>query len=158
MRWEVRGIIKTYEGRINRAKKSSEKATADRKDIDSFFGRLTKSLNDAGVSLLAGSDSGAYNSYTYPGISFHKELQEMVTNGLSPLEALKTSAYNGSKFLKKEVNYGSISEGKIADLVILDASPLATIENTQKIYSVIKGGQTHTKKELEALLKAAIQN
>ena len=152
------GIIKTYEGRINRAKKSSEKATADRKDIDSFFGRLTKSLNDAGVSLLAGSDSGAYNSYTYPGISFHKELQEMVTNGLSPLEALKTSAYNGSKFLKKEVNYGSISEGKIADLVILDASPLANIENTQKIYSVIKGGQTHTKKELEALLKAAIQN
>lgn len=152
------GIIKTYEGRINRATKSSEKALADRKDLDSFFGRLTKSLNDAGVSLLAGSDSGAYNSYTYPGISLHKELQEMVANGLSPLEALKTSAYNGSKFLKKEVNYGSISEGKLADLVILVASPLDNINNTQKIHTVIKTGKTYSKKELEALLKAAIQN
>lgn len=152
------GIIKTYEGRINRAKKSSEKAIADRKDLDSFFGRLTKSLNDAGVSLLAGSDSGVYNSYTYPGISLHKELQEMVANGLSPLEALKTSAYNGSKFLKMEVNYGSISEGKLADLVILDASPLDNINNTQKIHTVIKTGKTYSKKELEALLKTAIQN
>lgn len=152
------GIIKTYEGRINRAKQSSEKAIADRKKIDSFSGRLTKSLNDAGVSLLAGSDSGAYNSYTYPGISLHKELQEMVANGLIPLEALKTSAYNGSKFLKKDDDYGSISGGKIADIVILDANPLENIENTQKIHSVIKGGQTHTKKELGTLLKAAIQN
>lgn len=152
------GIIKTYDGRINRAKKSSEKAIADRKDLDLFFGKLTKSLNDAGVGLLAGSDSGAYNSYTYPGISLHKELQQLVANGLSPLEALKTSAYNGSKFLKKEIDYGSLSEDKLADLVILDANPLDNITNTQKIYAVIKGGQTHSKEELEALLKAAIQN
>ena len=150
-------IIKTYEGRINRAKNSSEKAIADRKKLDLFFGKLTKSLNDAGVGLLAGSDSGAYNSYTYPGISLHKELQEMVANSISPLDALKTSAYNGSKFLKKEADYGSISQGKIADIVILDQNPLENIKNTQKVYSVIKGGQTYSKEQLKALLDAAIQ-
>lgn len=152
------GIIKTYEGRINRAKNSSEKAIADRKALDSFFGKLTKSLNDAGVGLLAGSDSGAFNSYTYPGISLHKELQEMVANGLSPLEALKTSSYNGSIFLKKEVDYGSLSEGKLADVVLLDANPLEDIKNTQQIYAVIKGGKTYSKEQLKALLEAAIQN
>jgi imidazolonepropionase-like amidohydrolase len=158
LKYMSEGIIKTYEGRINRAKNSSKKAIADRKDLDVFFGKLTKSLNDAGVALLAGSDSGAFNSYTYPGISLHKELQEMVANSLSPLEALKTSAYNGSKFLKKDANYGSISIRKVADLVILDANPLVNIGNTQKIHSVIKGGKCYSKEQRKALLEAAIQN
>ncbi|MFS4491461.1 amidohydrolase family protein [Maribacter sp. 2308TA10-17] len=156
LKYMSEGIIKTYEGRINRVKNSSKKTIADRKALDVFFGKLTKSLNDAGVGLLAGSDSGAYNSYTYPGISLHKELQEMVANGISPLDALKTSAYNGSKFLQKNIDYGSISEGKIADLVLLYANPLDNIENTQKIHMVIKNGEIHSKGKLEALLKAAI--
>ena len=152
------GIIKTYEGRINRVKNSTQKAISDRKELDRFFGKLAKSLNDAGVGLLAGSDSGAYNSYTYPGISLHKEFQEMVSNGISPLNALKTSAYNGSKFLQKDVDYGSIAKEKVADLVILDANPLEDIENTQKIYSVIKGGKAYSKEQLKALLEEVVQN
>jgi len=152
------GIVKTYEGRINRVKNSTEKAIADRKALDAFFGKLTKSLDKAGVSILAGSDSGAYNSYTYPGISLHKELQEMVANGLSPLNALKTSAYNGSKFLKQNADYGSIEAGKISDLVLLDANPLENIENIQKIYAVIKDAETYSKEQLEALLEDAIQD
>lgn len=150
------GIIKTYEGRINSAKNSSEKAIEDRKALDIFFGKLTKSLDDAGVGLLAGSDSGAYNSYTYPGISLHKELQEMVANGISPLNALRTSAYNGAKFLKQEADYGAIEVGKISDLVLLDANPLENIKNTQKIHTVIKEGKTYSKEQLEALLETAI--
>lgn len=152
------GIFKTYEGRINRAKYSSEKTIADRKALDVFFGQLTKSLNDAGVSLLAGSDSGAYNSYTYPGISLHKELEEMVANGISPLDALRTSAYNGSKFLKQNTDYGSVSVGKIADLVLLDENPLLNIKNTKKIHAVIQKNRILKKLELETLLETAIQN
>ena len=79
------GIIKTYEGRINRVKNSSPETIQNRKDLDVFFGELAKVISDAGVSLLAGSDSGAFNSYTYPGISLHKELEAMVTVGISPL-------------------------------------------------------------------------
>jgi len=150
------GIIKTYEGRINRVKNSTKKAIEDRKKLDQFFGQLAKSLNDAGVGLLAGSDSGAYNSYTYPGNSLHKELQEMVNNGITPLEALKTSAYNGSKFLKKNSDYGSIAKGKKADIVLLEANPLENIKNTQKIYAVIKEGKTFDKTQLNELLENAI--
>lgn len=150
------GIIKTYEGRINRVKNASKKAVADRKNLDKFFGRLTKSLSDAEVGLLAGSDSGAFNSYTYPGISLHKELQEMVANGISPLNALRTSAYNGSKFLKQEVDHGSIAVGKISDLVLLDENPLEDIENTQKIYTLVKGKKIFSKKQLQELLDTAL--
>jgi Imidazolonepropionase and related amidohydrolases len=151
-----KGLIKTYEGRIRGALTASEEARKSRKELNTFFGHLAKSLNDAGVQLLAGSDSGAFNSYTYPGISLHGELQAMVQNGISPLEALRTSAYNGAKFLGQTDGYGSISEGKVSDLVILEGNPLENIKNTQNIYSVIKGTQVFSKEQLNTLLDEAV--
>ncbi len=149
------GILATYEGRINRAMNSSEKAIADRKALDAFFGTLTKSLNDAGVSLLAGSDSGAYNSFTYPGISLHKELEALVASGISPLDALRASAYNGPVFLQKP-NYGSLSEGNIADIVLLEANPLEDIKNTQNIRAVITKNTVHANTQLKLLLTSVL--
>ena len=135
---------------------ASEKARKDRKALDVFFGRLTKSLSDAGVSLLAGSDSGAFNSYTYPGESLHKEMEVMVNVGISPLKALQTSAYNGALFFQKETHYGSVSDGKIADLVLLQANPLEDITNTQNIAYVIQGDVIHDKGKLKDLLENAV--
>ncbi|WP_437395014.1 amidohydrolase family protein [Flagellimonas lutimaris] len=156
LRYMGTGIIDTYQRRIRSALNSSEEARENRKQLDTFFGELTKSLNDAGVQLLAGSDSGAYNSYTYPGISLHKELQIMVENGISPLDALRTSTVNGAKFLNQNDNYGAVSKGKVSDLVILDENPLENIENTQKIYSVIKGTQVFSKRQLQELLNNSV--
>jgi len=150
------GIIKTYEGRIRSALNASEEARENRKRLDTFFGQLAKSLNTSGVPLLAGSDCGAFNSYVYPGISLHKELETMVENGISPLDALRTSTLNGAKFLKQTDGYGAISEGKVSDLVILEGSPLEEITNTQKIDFVIKGKQVFSKKQLQELLETAM--
>ncbi|MHA7057666.1 amidohydrolase family protein [Aquimarina sp. M1] len=142
------GIVKTYQGRIKRALNASEKAKKSRKELNAFFKTLTKSLQDADVQLLAGSDSGAYNSYVYPGISLHKELEALVSVGLSPLEALQTSAYHGSRFLKKEISVGTIEVGKLSDLVILNSNPLEDIKNTRDIYKVLKDGQVYDPKEI----------
>ncbi len=152
------GIIKTYEGRITKAALADKKEIQDRKDLEVFFSKLTKALDQYGVLLLAGSDSGAFNSYTYPGISLHKELQEMVASGISPLNALKTSAYNGSKFLQKDSDYGTIANKKAADLVILNANPLENIEHTEDIFSVVKAGKIYSREDLKTLLKNAVQN
>jgi hypothetical protein len=132
-------IVKTYEGRINGSLNSSDKARQDRKALNTFFVTLAKSLSDANVNLLAGSDSGAFNSYAYPGISLHKELEAMVSTGISNLKALQNSAYNGAHFLKKESDYGSVEVGKISDLVILNRNPLDNIKNTRNINFVVKG-------------------
>jgi imidazolonepropionase-like amidohydrolase len=92
------------------------------------------------VALLAGSDNGAFNSYIYPGSSLHEELVAMVKAGLSPLEALRTSIANGPRFLRVQDQYGSISLGKNADLLLLEHNPLKNITHTKEIYKVIKGG------------------
>ncbi|WP_339656125.1 amidohydrolase family protein [uncultured Maribacter sp.] len=151
-------VQKTYQGRIDRVKNASKKQIADRKKLDQFFGKLAYNLNKNGVSLLAGSDSGAYNSYTYPGISLHKEMEALVATGISPLDALRSSAYNGAKFLKQDVDYGTISEGKIADIVLLNTNPLENIKNTQDIYMVFTKGTARSKTDLDNLLKTAILN
>ncbi len=143
-----KGIIKTYQGRIKRGLNASPEARESRKELNTFFKNLAKSLNDANVKLLAGSDSGAYNSYTYSGISLHQELEALVDVGLTPIEALRTSSFNGSRYLKKDKEVGTIKINKISDLVILNSNPLENIRNTRDIYRVIKGDQIYDPKEI----------
>lgn len=151
------GIRKTYEGRIERARRASEAQRKERKELQHFFSELAKSMHRADVSLLAGSDSGAYNSYTYPGISLHKELEAMVSAGIPPLDALRSSVLNGAHFLKQNADYGSIKEHKMADLVILNGNPLERITETQNIHMVVKEGKVYPKTELEAVLKSLLK-
>lgn len=132
-------FIQTYEGRVRGAMSASAKAKENRKALQRFFIQLANDLQEAGVSLLAGSDGGAYNSYIYPGISLHEELKQMVAAGLTPAEAFQTSTLHGSHFLKKE-GY-NMTSGSKADLVLLNKNPLEAIENTQAIELVIKGGR-----------------
>lgn len=148
------GIQKTYEGRIKGALSASPEASRNRKKLDSFFGNLAYNLSKNDVTILAGSDSGAFNSYTYPGISIHKEMEALANAGLSPLEVLLTSAYNGAVFLKKDGDQGAIKENYIADLVLLNTNPLEDIKNTEDINTVIKNGNLYPRKELDSLLRS----
>lgn len=136
-------LLKTYENRVLGFLESSENIKNDRKEIHDFFEVLIKSLSDAHVKILAGSDTGAYNSYIYPGVSLHQELDAMVQAGISNLEALQTSAYNGANFLKKTQDYGSVEAGKMSDLVILGSNPLNDIKSTRDIKYVLKGSDVY---------------
>ena len=127
-----------------------------RKNLDSAFVKLAGTLADNGVGLLAGSDSGAFNSYTYPGISLHKELQALVKAGLSPLEALQTSSQNGAVFLQKKLP--QIIAGAHADLLLLNSNPLKDIQNTQDIFMVVKNGKTFESNQLAELLNSTVKN
>ena len=127
----------TYEGRNKGALNASPKAKQDRKELQQFFLKLVAALDKAEVNLLSGSDSGAYNSYTYPGPSLHGELQEMVKAGISPASAIATM-YQGANFLQKE-GY-RLAAGNKADIVLLNSNPLLEIRATQDIHLVIKDG------------------
>lgn len=131
----------TYERRIKSALNSTPETRANRKNLDTFFRKLTLKLHESGVQLMAGSDAGAYNAYVYPGPSLHKELESLVAVGLSPLEALKTSVINGPKWLGVGEDYGAIGIGKKADILLLKKNPLINIKNTTSIQAVIKNGR-----------------
>lgn len=111
------------------------------------------SMHRAGVPILAGTDVGV--PYILPGFSIHDELHLLVQAGLSPLAALQTATRNPAQFLGR-ANLGTIEPGKIADLVLLDADPLADIRNTRKIAAVVARGRLYDRKALDQMLVEAV--
>jgi imidazolonepropionase-like amidohydrolase len=107
-------------------------------------------LNKAGILLLAATDVGV--PLQVPGISLHVELERLVEAGLTPLEALRTATLNPARVLGMTDSLGTVEAGKLADLVLLDANPLADIRNTQKIRAVVANGRLYRSAELDQLL------
>lgn len=100
--------------------------------------QILKILAEENVPILAGSDSD--NPYAFPGFSIHDEMALFVDVGMSPLQALQTATLNAAKYLNVIDSLGTIAEGKLADVVLLDGNPLEEIRNTTKINSVIVKG------------------
>jgi imidazolonepropionase-like amidohydrolase len=69
------------------------------------------------------------------------ELEQMVSAGLSPKQALRAATLDSARILGVEKDLGSIEVGKRADLVILEADPIADIRNTRKIWNVLQDGR-----------------
>ena len=117
-------------------------------------------LHKKGVPFLAGTDTPP-GVYIFPGFSLHEELQRFVAAGFTPLEALQTATINPAEFFGIADRLGSIESGKLADLVLLRANPLADIANTQKIAAVIANGRYFSANDLQNLLiqvKTAARN
>lgn len=111
---------------------------------------MTGAMHRAGVKILAGTDT--FNTYCYPGFSVHDELELFVQAGMSPLEALQTATLNAARYLNLSHAFGSVEQGKIADLVLLDANPLETIGNTRKIAGVVVNGKYLPGEQLRTML------
>ena len=71
---------------------------------------------------------------------------------MSNIDALRSATINPAIFLGREKDIGSVEQGKIADLVLLDANPLENISNTKTICAVIVNGKLLQRKDLDALL------
>ncbi len=123
---------------------------AESRKVYAKYLEVTGAMRRAGVEFLAGTDVS--NPYCFPGFSLHDELALLVKTGFTPMEALQAATRNPAKYLGLLDSLGTVEKGKIANLVLLDANPLAEISNTQKINAVILGGKLVTKSEIEAML------
>src|SRR5436190_15654588 len=107
-----------------------------------------KTLEDAGVTIAAGTDAG--NIGTIHGPALFREFQLMKEAGLTPMQILQCATANAAKLFGGETgaHIGSISDGNFADLVILRSDPLRDIKNTSDIDSVVKNGVLYSAQEL----------
>jgi imidazolonepropionase-like amidohydrolase len=123
----------------------------------SFAKRLSilGAMHRAGIPILAGTDTGWYNAYSYPGFELHEELRLLVRAGLTPLEALQSATINPARFLGMQENLGTVEKGKLADIMLLKEDPLQDIANTQKIEAVIANGRLFDRTALASLLVGA---
>ncbi len=100
-----------------------------------------KKLQDAGVTIATGTDAG--NPGTFHGSAIYREFELMTEAGLSPSQILINSTLNGAKLMGLDSQTGSIEIGKLADMVILNSSPIEDIANTSDISMVIKNGKLY---------------
>jgi imidazolonepropionase-like amidohydrolase len=114
--------------------------------------KLARAMHAAGVQMMAGSDS--LDPFNFPGPSLHEELKLLTEAGFTPLQALQAATSKPAEFLKatSEGGWGTIQAGKAADLVLLDADPLADIEHTRKISAVILRGKFFARDALDHML------
>ena len=113
--------------------------------------KQVREMREAGVRLMAGSDVAVLN--IFPGLSLHEELRLFVDSiGMSPMEALASATRKPAEWLGLADSVGTIATGKVADLVLLDADPLANISNTRRISAVVLRGKLLQRSELDALL------
>jgi cytosine/adenosine deaminase-related metal-dependent hydrolase len=113
----------------------------------------TLMLQGRGVRLLAGTDTPL--PYVVPGFSLHDELALLVRAGLTPLQALRSATTMPPTVFGMRDSLGAIAPGQLADLVLLDANPLADIANTRRIRAVVANGRYFDRAALDALLAQA---
>jgi imidazolonepropionase-like amidohydrolase len=117
-----------------------------------YFGAAAKFLMDKNVLILAGTDVN--NPFCVPGFGLQQELINLHEAGLSNLQVIQTATINPARFLYMENVLGTVTEGKFADLLILDENPLNDIRNTQKIFAVIVNGKYISPSDITEILKA----
>ncbi len=114
--------------------------------------RLVGALHDAGVPILAGTDS--FDGFVLPGDSLHREIGLLVAAGLDEMDAIGACTRATTRSLGLQ-GRGTIEVGQRADVVLLEADPAADVANLRRIHAVIKGGRHYSRDELDRLLEDA---
>ena len=110
---------------------------------------LLKSMHEAGVGILLGSD--APQIFNVPGFSIHREMVIMVDNGLTPAQVLTAGSAAVAKYFNLD-HSGRIENGHNADMVLLRANPLSDISNTRRIEGVMVAGRYYDADTIESWL------
>ena len=97
------------------------------------FVRMTKKLYDNGITIVAGTDLGK-------GYSLHRELEIYNAAGIPASKVLQLATFTAAQVMKRDSELGSITNGKLADMILVDGDPTKNISDIRKIDTVIKGG------------------
>ncbi|QDO95155.1 amidohydrolase family protein [Formosa sediminum] len=134
-------LVKTYKTHSN-----TPKSISSLKKADSISMVNLKILADAGILIATGTDAG--NIGTLHASSYLAELKKMHESGMSNWQILQASTLNGAKIFDKEMEFGSVTIGKKANLLLLDANPIDSIENITKINLILNKGVVFNPAEL----------
>lgn len=106
-----------------------------------------KKLFDAGVLLAAGTDA------PYPGVfqgeGIHRELELLVEAGLTPLEAITVASKNAALLMNAGDEWGTVTPGRVANLIIIAGRPDKNVSETRKIEMVIQAGKILDREKLK---------
>jgi len=151
MKYVPKGMATMWQPERNRYREKKREEIPALKNLYLLQELLVKGLRDAKVRLLAGTDAPATPAVA-PGFSMHDELKNLVAAGLTSYEALRTATANAAEFLGAAEEFGTIAVGRRADLILLNANPLADVGHAARRSGVMLRGRWLPEAELQAML------
>ena len=133
---------------LEHAAPDEETLARNRAVIDSLHGAV-RDLAEADVDLLVSSSGGWF---LVPGFSIHVELRCLDEAGLTPEQILRAATLNAARSVDQQALWGSITPGKAADLVLLEANPLVDVRNAERVSAVVRRGVLHDRADLDRRL------
>ncbi len=112
--------------------------------------RILIALYQGGVRILLGTDSPQI--FSVPGFSIHREMRFYVDSGMSPYDVLSSGTRVVGDYFGE--NFGTISVGESADLILVDGNPLEDVGNVSRISGVMARGRYVSREEIEKRLEA----
>lgn len=131
------GIAWVASGNVGTVDHNSPDWPVYRKSYKNLEG-LIKKLVGAGVHVLPGT---APHSFVMPGLGLHQEMQLFADAGMTPMQVLQSATLWTAELARADKDLGSITEGKLADIVILKQNPLQDVKNLRTVETVIQGGR-----------------
>jgi amidohydrolase family protein len=107
--------------------------------------KMTKALYDAGVPIVAGTDALA-------GFSLHRELELYEQAGIPAAKVLQLDTLGAARVMKRDQEIGSITPGKLADMILVDGDPSVHVSDVRRVSIVIKNGNVYKVAELDTAL------
>jgi imidazolonepropionase-like amidohydrolase len=113
--------------------------------------RILKALQTAGCPIALGTDSPQI--YSVPGFSIHREMRSMEAAGLTPQQILSEGTRQAARYFGAEQEFGTVATGQRADLLLLNANPLADLGNVARRAGVMVNGRWLPEAEIRARLE-----
>jgi imidazolonepropionase-like amidohydrolase len=107
--------------------------------------KMTKLLYDAGVPIVAGTDS-------YAGFGLERELELYQQAGIPAPQVLQLDTLGAARVMKRDSELGSIAPGKLADMILVDGDPASQVSDLRKVKTVVKDGVVYQTKALDQAL------
>jgi imidazolonepropionase-like amidohydrolase len=124
---------------------------AELERLVAFNRKLVAAFVQAGIPVLAGTDSLVPG--VAPGFALHDELEALAGAGMSPRQVLQAATRLPAEWMGVAADRGTLAVGKRADLLLLDADPLASVSATRAIAAVIAGGRPYPRAELDRMMR-----
>lgn len=102
---------------------------------------------EAGIPVAMGTDAG--NPLTLHGPSVYPEMEAMAEAGMTPTQVLVSATRTAARAMGRLDDLGTLETGKVADLVILGADPLADVRNWRRVEAVMRAGRLYEREALE---------
>ncbi|MGE5801329.1 MAG: amidohydrolase family protein [Gemmatimonadota bacterium] len=136
---------------LSQMRQGNQQSLQQRETTLALRRRILKALQTSGCPIAFGTDSPQL--YSVPGFSIHREMSSMAAAGLTPQQILVSGTRHAARYFGAEQEFGSVTAGQRADLILLNGNPLTDLANVGRRAGVMVNGRWLPEAEIQARLE-----